>query len=341
MMKFIEYLKLLNRNNVKLTTQNGMALLMAIMVVALVSIISVNMLTQRQLQIYRTSNLYFREQAYQFALGVERWGISVLSQDFQQGKKENKNSQYDTRQDIWNTALVNFDVDQATITGVIFDLQGRFNLNNLVVDGKVNVKWLESYKRLLTVLDLPLSLAITLVDWIDKNEQPMGNDGAEDIYYIALEQPYRSANQPLVHVSELLLIKGYTPKVISVLKPYIFVTQKVTAVNVNISSAQVIQAVLAGISETQALSIMSEIESSPFKKIGELMKNPDLKGKPIEINQIGVRSDYFVVNSHAMIDKTQVNLQSIITRDKRGNVRVLSRQESLWYENSVATEKTE
>ncbi|RKZ98493.1 MAG: general secretion pathway protein GspK, partial [Gammaproteobacteria bacterium] len=43
----------------RLKSQTGIALLLAIMIVALVSIISVNMLTQRQLQIYRTSNLYF------------------------------------------------------------------------------------------------------------------------------------------------------------------------------------------------------------------------------------------------------------------------------------------
>lgn len=343
MMKFIESLKLLNKYKYKQNSQQGMALLMAIMIVALVSIISVNMLTQRQLQIYRTSNLYFREQAYQFALGVERWGVSVLSQDFQQAKKDNaNNSQYDGQQDIWNTAIVNFDVEQATISGVIFDLQGRFNLNNLIVKGKVNVKWLASYKRLLNALELPASLALTLVDWMDKNEQPMGSDGAEDIYYIALDQPYRTANQPLGHVSELLLIKGYTPKVIKVLKPYVFVAPAATAVNVNSASSVVMQAVLPGVTESQAESIVSESKDKPYKKMADFMKNPDLKNKPVEMSQISVNSEYFAVNSSALIDKTQVNIQSIIKRDKSGKIHIQSRQESLWYDNSSpVTDKAE
>lgn len=343
MMKFIEYLKLLNRKHVKLKSQNGIALLMAIMIVALVSIISVNMLSQRQLQIYRTSNLYFREQAYQFSLGIERWGLSVLSQDFEEGKKSSKgnNAQYDSNQDIWNTALVNFDVEQATISGVIFDLQGRLNLNNLVVKGRVNVKWLESYKRLLKALDLPSSLAITLLDWMDNNEQPTGSDGAEDVYYIALDEPYRAANQPLTHVSELLLIKGYTPAVIDTLKPYVFAAAEVTAVNVNISSIPVLQAVIPGITESQAESIISEIETSPFTSVADFMKNPDLKNKPIDMSQIGISSYYFSVNSYVTIDKTHVNLQSIINRDKLGNVSVQSRQESLWYEKSIVQDTTE
>ena len=327
----------------RLKSQTGIALLLAIMIVAIVSIISVNMLTQRQLQIYRTSNLYFREQAYQFSLSVERWGISVLTQDFEKSKKENgkNNVQYDSHEDVWNTALVAFDVDQATITGVIFDLQGRFNLNNLVVKGKVNVKWLESYKRLLESLDLPLSLAAALVDWIDENEQPTGNDGVEDIYYIALEQPYRAANQPLAHVSELLLIKGYTLDVINVLKPYVFVMAEETAVNVNNSSSHVLQAVLPGITASQAASIVDGIIISPFKQIEDLMKDPNLDDKAVEMSQIGVSSNYFAVNSYVQIDKTQLSLQSIINRDKNGNILVKSRQESIWYEKSAAINVTE
>ena len=92
----IEYLKLYNkyqsihyRQTFKQSyKQKGMALLMAIMIVALVAIISVNMLTQRQLQIYRTANLYFKEQAYQYTLAIERWVISVLTQDLEREKKE-------------------------------------------------------------------------------------------------------------------------------------------------------------------------------------------------------------------------------------------------------------
>jgi len=287
--------------------------------------------------------LYFREQAYQFSLGVERWGLSALSQDFEQGKKgaSGVNAQYDSHQDIWNTALVDLDVEQATITGVIFDLQGRFNLNNIVVNGKVDNNWIASYKRLLKALDLPLSLAITLADWMERNEQPMGSEGAEDIDYIALDEPYRAANQPLTHVSELLLIKGYTPTIINMLKPYVFAAKKVTAVNVNFSSTPVLQAVISGITESQAASIISEIKTSPFTSVGDFMKNPDLKNKPVKRNQISVGSNYFSVNSHVIIDKTHVNLQSIINRDGRGNVSVQSRQKSLWYEKLIVKDTTD
>ncbi len=323
----------------KINRQKGIALLMAIMIVALVAIISVDMITQRQLQIYRTANLYFRDQAYQFCLGIERWGISALYQDFEKDKKESR--MVDTHQDIWNTALVDFDVEQATIEGEIFDLQGRFNLNNLILDGKVQVKWMASYKRLLASLDLPVSLADTLADWIDTNEQPTGSSGAEDIYYIALPAPYRAANQPLVHLSELLLIKDYSPEVYNTLKPYVFVAKPVTPVNINTSSAAVLMAVIPSLSDGQADSLISQIQSEPFLSVAEFLKESAIEDKAIEVSQVSVLSNFYVVNSHALIDKTKVSLQSVLNRNEQGQIQVISRQETLLYENLSRQKESE
>ncbi len=323
----------------KINRQKGIALLMAIMIVALVAIISVDMITQRQLQIYRTANLYFRDQAYQFCLGIERWGISALRQDFEKDKKESR--MVDTHQDIWNSVLVDFDVEQATIEGEIFDLQGRFNLNNLILDGKVQVKWMASYKRLLASLDLPVSLADTLADWIDTNEQPTGSSGAEDIYYIALQQPYRAANQPLLHLSELLLIKDYSPEVYNTLKPYVFVAKPATPVNINTSSATVLKAIIPDLSDSLADSLINQIQSKPFLSVDEFLKESAFQDKAIEASQVSVLSNFYVVNSHALIDKTKVSLQSVLNRNEQGHIQVISRQETLLYENLSRQKESE
>jgi len=310
-----------------LKKQQGIALLMAIMIVALVSIVSINMLTQRQLQIYRTANIYFKDQAYQFCLAVERWGLSVLIQDYKQ------TGEYDTTKDVWNKKLDKFAIEQATITGVIFDLQGRFNLNNLVLNGKINPKWFASYKRLLSSLKLPLSLADTLLDWVDRDEQVMAN-GAEDIYYIALDHPYRAANQPLNNVSELLLIKGYSEKIVQRLKPFVFTADEKTAVNINTSSSVVLQAVLTGISESQAVTLANSLRVLPMRKMADFKKLPSVKDIAFEEDYLSVSSNYFAINSYVLIDKIQVNLQSIIYRDSNGYIFVRSRHESLDYNYS-------
>jgi len=319
-----------------LKKQQGIALLMAIMIVALVSVVSINMLTQRQLQIYRTANIYFKDQAYQFCLAVERWGLSVLLQDYKQSDK------YDGVKDVWNKKLTKFDIDQATITGVIFDLQGRFNLNNVVINGKISSKWFENYKRLLSSLKLPLSLADTLLDWIDKDEQPL-TDGAEDIYYIALEHPYRAANQPLNNVSELLLVKGYTNKIVKLLRPHVFTADKNTPVNINTSTSVVLQAVLPGLSKIKAASLIASLKTTPMQKLTDFKKLPEVKGIALEDEYITVSSNYFAINSYVLIDKIQVNLQSIIERNNNGQIIVRSRHESIDYNSTAISsgDKTE
>ncbi len=310
---------------------------MAIMIVALVAIISINMLAQRQLQIYRTANLYFKEQAYQYSLAIESWGTSVLAQDFE---REKNKTQFDSHEDVWNTALVDFDVSQATLDGVIFDLQGRFNLNNLVSGGKVQKKWEASYKRLLKSLNLASGLADTLVDWLDSNEQPSGSSGAEDIFYIALDKPYRAANQPMAHISELYLVKGYDQTVINTLKPHVFVVPDSSVpININTSTAKVLQAVIPGLLDDQAETMLSQIENTPFIDIESFLKDAIIQDKAIEPKQVGVISNYYSVSSHVIIDKISMTLQSILYRDKQGGIRVLGRQEFNWYEKNISEQE--
>ena len=40
----------------------------------------------------------------------------------------------------------------------------------------------------------PKALMQSLVDWVDSNIEPTGNDGAEDLEYMGYPIPYRTAN---------------------------------------------------------------------------------------------------------------------------------------------------
>jgi type II secretory pathway component PulK len=56
-------------------------------------------------------------------------------------------------------------------------------------------------------------IAAAVVDWRDSNTEPETN-GAEDQYYLALPEPYRTKNGPFETVEELLLVKGVTPELL-------------------------------------------------------------------------------------------------------------------------------
>ena len=93
-------------------------------------------------------------------------------------------------------------------------MQGKFNLNNLVnAEGQANAPYVEQFTRLLQVLNIDASKAQAVVDWIDTDVNATLPDGAEDDYYTGLEVPYRTANRGISSISELQLVRGFSPSV--------------------------------------------------------------------------------------------------------------------------------
>ena len=321
-------MKILSRCHSGVNCQQGVALLMAILVVVFVAIISVNMLTQRQLQIFRTTNIYNKEQSWQYIRAVELWAKSVLAEDYKDEIK--KSGAFDGRQDVWNKALKNLQGIKAA--GQIRDLQGRFNLNNLYYKGKVLTQWLNAYRRLLALLALPTSLADSLVDWLDADSLASGSEGAEDDYYLNLQHPYRAANGPLVSLSELYLVRGYSADVIEKLKPYVYVVDGLTAVNVNTSSVSVLQSLFKGVDKGNIESLLEFTQSSAFESKAQLVKSELLKAKKIDRSLISVSSHYFMLESQVENHGYTIHIQSILKRDKEGEVSIISRRESTTYE---------
>ncbi len=311
-----------------LNTQQGVALLMAIIVVAFVVIISINMLTQSQLQIHQLTNIYNKEQTRQYLMAAERWAVSVLAEDF---KTELKNAQhFDGFQDAWNTPLEN--MDKISVSASISDLQGRLNLNNLFYRGQVQTQWLNVYRDLLTLLKLPRSLADSLQDWMDRDNTASGSQGAEDEYYLSLKPPYRAANAHLVQLAELKKIRGYTDKIISTLKPYVYVVNDMTAVNINTADKIVLQAAMPDVSQKEILRIAQQQKTRTYQSIEAFMNQDSLKNTRIDKNLISVSSHYFKVNGHARINNYPMRLSSLIKRDIQGETTIIYRMESPVYE---------
>ena len=75
--------------------------------------------------------------------------------------------------------------------------------------GKVNPNSLVGRNLMLKMPGVNETVADSLADWIDGDENARTN-GAESSYYGSLEEPYRSKNARLETVEEMLLVKGVT-----------------------------------------------------------------------------------------------------------------------------------
>ena len=103
----------------------GVALITAMLITALATMLAANLAWDNALDVRRTMVLLHRDQAIQVALGAESWVIGILGQDLE-------DSQTDHLGEIWATELPGLPIEGGEVFGAVQDLQGRFNVNNLV-----------------------------------------------------------------------------------------------------------------------------------------------------------------------------------------------------------------
>jgi len=304
--------------------QQGVALITALLIVAMVTVAAVAMATRQQMDIRRTGSMLHGEQAYAYLLGAESWAQVVLARD-------QRDTKLDTLYEDWSTQPPVSIVEGGSIIGRIVDMQGRFNVNGLV-DGKgvANKDAITRYKRLLRQLDLDESLAEALADWIDSDINVLFPNGAEDEAYLNASTPYRTANRLLVDISELRLVKGYDPEVIEKLHPFVAVLPEDTPLNINTASAEVLITVAENMSLSDGESLIATRGEDGFETVAKFTGEPELAGKQaMTTGKLSVESQWFLMVSEATIGQSRARLASLIQRTDNTTLVVRRQREFL------------
>ena len=301
----------------RILKMKGVALITVMLILALATILAVSMTSRQQLDIHRSANIFNFEQAFQYVLGAELWAKQILKRD----REDNKT---DSFKDDWAMVLPALPVEGGQIKGQLEDLQARFNINNLVQEGKPQKLYIERFKRLLRNLELNEDLSLVLVDWMDSNEE-VGFLGAEDNEYLNLSPAYRTANQSMEDVSELLLVKGVDYETYEKLRPFISVLKSNVAINVNTASAEVLSSIVKDITLEDAKSIVEERKKETYSKLEDFLQHPLLKQKKINTEGLSVSSNHFQLNSTSQIERISVEYSSILYRENDGAVMLLKR----------------
>lgn len=305
--------------------QRGVALITAILIVALVTVAAVAMASRQQLDMRRTGNLLEADQGYLFALAGETWARQILLEDGRQ-------STVDSLAEDWAISLPPVPVEGGAVGGRIIDLQGRFNLNNLVDANGVAVE--EQRDALKIVLaeaghdspEIAISpfMANRILDWIDSDIDALP-DGAEDLDYLNLTVPYRTANRRVVSPSELAAVSGFTLEQLAVLMPLVTSLPENTPLNVNTAPLPVMMSLHEKISVEMAADLIATRDEQPFASVEafiSLLK--DDYEIELEPGRISVSSDYFLVSIDATIGQTDLRLYSVLQR-KNNQVHSLRR----------------
>ena len=297
--------------------QRGVALITAVLMVALATMLAVDVGFRGFLDQRRSGTLFALDQGYEIALGAEAWAADFLKKDMQ-------DSQTDHLGETWARPLPPLPIDGGTVEGRLEDMQGRFNLNNLIhTDGTPNPEAVKQLERILAMLEIEPNWATAMADWIDQDTQPGFPDGAEDTVYTGQDPPHLAANMPVTRVSELMVLPGFGAQRFARLKPFVSALPVGTPLNVCTAPGIVLDALS---DDTREFSLNPD-DLVKRRKDACFPTLEDLRGSlgDEQFNQLKKSltesSAYFRATVWVTIGTTQFTLYSLLARGGAGSVR--------------------
>ena len=312
--------------------QTGAALITVLLVVAIVSVIAVNLGSQLQNNVQRTASAYQAEQSYWMWLSAEEVLSEVLV------KELDSNDGIAHHQQAWAQENGPFPVaGGGQIAAKVRDMYSCFNVNSLsLTDDNEQLKTLrkKQFAALLSALQIDdyqaQQLTDALTDFVDPDMRLSGL-GAEDADYEALPLPYQTANSGLVDISELRLVRGFTAAIVATIKPYVCAIPQQTALAININTLDAEHGViLVGLSQgklslTAATDMLNGRPDDGYENVEQALSEGSLNSLRSEVegglSELTVNSEYFLLHAFLKWQQTEIQARSIVKlQDKQTSV---------------------
>lgn len=254
-----------------LGNQRGMALLLVLVVVALLSSLLIEFSFSSLVDLRATETFRDRTKAYYLARGGVEAAREIL--------KEDKND-FDHPSEFWGDELVNIPAGDGDVSIRMTDLSGRFNINS-IADTRGNP--LPGYHRFMALCEELLELdsvqaqelTDSLVYWYNADKTVTTPD---DLYYAGLEPAYSRRGGKLLSLDELQMIKGFSGPYYDRLKPYLRVVGA-DQINVNTAPAAVLYAWQFSAAEGNVLIVLDRVDidavvqyrqQAPYRELQEI-----------------------------------------------------------------------
>lgn len=338
--------------------ERGVAIISALLVVSLSAILVAGMLWRQQVQVRRIENQRLLSQAQWVARGALDWtrlilrsegdtsaGVTYLGGLWGVPIARTRLSDF-----LGQIGEVRAEEGAATyLSGSIEDAQAKFNLRNLVASPapgvmQLNAEQTAAYQRLLISLGLSGQLAKATALQMraalsqsatrfqtgtpTSSATPVGGGGGgggtgggsftsqpgiED----ADENPAVAPLQ-MISVDSLLDIPGYTPEIVERLRPFVTVLPTITALNMNTASAEVIAAVVTGMTVSQAQTLVARRQTVFFRNTGDVqlaLTASGVQSASIDASEFDVNSSYFLVHGSVQHERATVDRTTLVYRD--------------------------
>lgn len=307
----------------RFNSTSGSALLSALFIMTLVAIAATAMSTRLQLDIYRTRMTILSDRLHLASQIVPFWAMSELSnprKKFQKADSQGKVMDFpDKLQTIYPTVRV---------TGAIYDLQARFNLNN--VGDKL---YYPIFLNLLKLSTPSLStteqrgLAEATKQWISPYQPGRGNDEFVQ-YYLKQKPPYHQSQQLMQSISEFRLVRGVDAKMYEKLSGILTTLPETTPININTAQKELIQSLGSGLNDSQMAELLSARENGVknLQKISSILQKLNIRNEIFTLE-----SQYFLSVANVSSDDLSMIEYCIFKRskDKKGKISLIMISESV------------
>jgi general secretion pathway protein K len=185
---------------------------------------------------------------------------------------------------------------EAFLSGAIADAQSRYNLRNLVQEGKVVPEELRILQRLCEIAGLSAEIGTQIAEGL-RNSWSGSTEGA--------------AVAPQT-VDQLVWL-GVQPADLDRLKAWIVLLPEHTAVNINTAPREVLAAVVEGLDLGSAERIVQARQRDPFNKL-EDAKSLLPSGVETGTQRLDVRSNFFEVTGQVRLGDRVLQERSLVQR---------------------------
>lgn len=281
------------------TRQRGVAIVLAMGVVAMATLAVTAMLVAQSTWARQVELGADHVQAQLVIQAGLDWARAVLGDD-------RRNGLVDHLGEPWALRLPPIPVENGSVSGHIEDQQSRFNLNNLLGARRDRAGEVVHFRRLLFVLGLRPDLADVLVAWMDRD------GGAGDTAV-----PARASVRALVDATDLALVPGFDAAARTRLLPFVTALPRSTPVNVNTASAEVLHAVIDGLSLEGARVLVAQRERIYFRDFADFFGRLP-PGLVVPNDSVAVGSDYFLAAMVARRGEAEAQGSALLVRKASG-----------------------
>lgn len=289
------------------TKRKGSALLTALFFMTMVAIAATAMSTRLQLDIYRTRLAILSDKLYLASEAITFWSMDQLRQN----KVFITNKYGQVLQ--YPTSLERI-YPEVKLSGAIYDLQAKFNLNNLN-EKKYKVVFLRLLEKKLPKLrpEQRQLIVDATSSWVHEYQPGKGQEKWME-QYLLLKPPYLPSCQPMQSVSELRLISGLGEKNYQALLPFITALPETTPFNLNTMPQSLLAILGNGVSDEQAMEIIRMRGDRGFKNLNDA--NKVLIKLHIPPEQITLESTYFLSVASVSLENLNLEVYVLLKRAK-------------------------